>query len=78
MLRGKHAVKRVTHLGVIIDDKNMGSGERLGHDEIRKVKREYRKAGFSPRAPSFGQLSYGQAWGIAPEDLRRKTLRILL
>ena len=73
MLRGKHAVKRVTHLGVIINDKNMGSGERLGHDKIRKVKREYRKAGFIPRGPPFGQLIMGRLRHLA-EKLRPRNL----
>jgi hypothetical protein len=35
---------------------------------MRKVNREYRKAGFIPSAPPFGQLSYGQAWGISPKN----------
>jgi hypothetical protein len=71
MLRSKHAVERVTHLGVIIDDKNMGSSERLGHDEMRKVNREYRKAGFIPSGAPFGQLSFGQAGGISPKIMPR-------
>jgi len=58
----------------------MGSGERLGHDEIRKVKREYRKAGFIPSGPLFGQFIMGSlghlAEKIMPRNLGNFTLNI--